>query len=141
LAENKREELTKEKKLADEELKLLASGLDQLRAQTEAIKNEQGAASQKIKELNQELLQTGSISGGREFGRINSDLKKLFAKLETAELEADLGQVRIILAEIKTDLSLILEAATGTENEGKPQQLQIKLNELTENANSFRSGQ
>jgi len=129
---NKKEELAKEKKLAGEELELLESGLNQLRSQVETIKNEQNNVSQKIKEMTLELLQASSGPGKVELGQINNDLKKLFAKLETAELEADLGQVRIILAEIKSDLNLILEIAAGTEGGGNLALIQIKLSELTE---------
>lgn len=129
---NKREELAKEKKVAGEELSFLESGLDQLRSQVETTRNEQNNIGQKIKEINQELLQASSGSGRVEISQLNNDLKKLFAKLEIAELEADLGQVRIILAEIKSDLSLILEVAAKTSGGENLAQIQIKLNDLAE---------
>jgi chromosome segregation protein len=129
---NKREELSKEKKMAGEEQSLSESALNQLRSLVETIKGEQNDVSQKIKELSQELLKASAGPGKAELSLINNDLKKLFSKLETAELEADLGQVRMILAEIKSDLSLILEVSARTEGGENLAQIQIKLNELTE---------
>lgn len=129
---NKREELAKEKKLADEELLLLASGLEQLHLQVDSIRNEQHTISQAIKEINQELLQAGSGQAEAEFGKIYNDLKKLFAKLEKAEQEIDLDQIKIVLSEIKSDLNLILEVAAKTDDGANVAQIQIKLNNLTE---------
>lgn len=129
---NKREELAKEKKLADEELVLLASGLEQLQLQVDSIKNEQHNINQTINEINQELLRSGSGQAGTELGQIYNDLKKLFAKLEKAEQEIDLEQIRIVLSEIKSDLNLILEVAAKTDDGTNIAQIQLKLNELTE---------
>ncbi len=129
---NKREELAKEKRVAGEESSLVAGGIEKLRAAAAGIKSEREAIDRRIKTINLELMKSAGAAGNPEISRLSDDLKKLFAKLERAEAEADFGRVKELLAEIKDDLRQILKLAENSGDGARLAELQTTLLELSD---------
>lgn len=124
---NKARELATEIKTTEEEIRLSETESNAAEIEMARAKTDRDAISDKIRKLNQSLLAAGSALSGDELKGINRDLKNLFDKLELAEAQADLESIKIILTEIKKDLSKILELAGKSTETNQLEAVQTEL--------------
>jgi len=129
---NKNEELTKEARVLVEEIRSLETIIDSFRQEEKNLSDKKEQLNIKIRELNSSIIKTNSQIGDEEIKKINNDLKELFTKLERAEAEADPLEVKVILAEIKNDLKMILEISGKTGNGESLEHVHQELIKLTE---------
>ncbi len=109
----KKGELAKEMETAEEEIKSLKTETEE--AKIAVLRKERENISKKIEEINNKLKNKITDASNGEAIKINQHLEKFILKLEMAEAENDLGKIKKIIQEIKTDLKKITGAA---KNEG-----------------------
>jgi chromosome segregation protein len=128
---NKQSELLKEKKEIDTEKDELALELSSETEKSQRWLEDKQSLAEKISILNQEMQRLNSKAGNKDAAAINERLQHSLDRLEAAENEADLGQIRLVLSEIREEIRQILKLSTGREHQEAIERLQAELSEKT----------
>lgn len=129
---NKKQELTKEVVIAEEELVEIQNFIASNKNKLTQLVSEREVLSSQIAEENKRLRQISLEVGDSEISQINEQLKASLNKLELAEKESDLIKIREALSEIRQDIRAILELSTGAKGQTELSQIQIKLESLAQ---------
>jgi len=109
----------------DRELKSRHVLLTTARTELQTVKNSLG-------EARQELHQLGGVNQDKVVKELSLHLEKSLAKLTSAEQELDLGRIKIILVDIRSDLQKVLNLANGQELRQQITKLQDRVASLGE---------
>ena len=129
---NKKQELTKEIVVAEEELVDIQNFVATNKNKLAQLISEREALSVKIAGENKSLREISLEVGDSEINQINEQLKASLDKLELAEKESDLDKIKAALNEIRQDIKVILELSTGAKGQSELSQIQAKLEGLTQ---------
>lgn len=129
---NKKQELTKEMVVADEEMIEIQNFVSTNRNKLSQLVSEREALTAKISDENKALRAVSLEVGDSEIQKINEQLKASLDKLESAEKESDLEKIKTALNEIRADINAILELSTGAKGQTELSQIQAKLETLTQ---------
>ncbi|PIT94511.1 hypothetical protein COT98_03290, partial [Candidatus Falkowbacteria bacterium CG10_big_fil_rev_8_21_14_0_10_39_9] len=127
---NKKQELTKEIVVAEEELAEIQNFVSANKSKAAQLILEREVLTTKIAEENKALRAVSLEVGDSEISQINEQLKTSLDKLELAEKESDLINIKAALNEIRADIKAILELSTGAKGQTELSQIQAKLESL-----------
>ncbi len=127
---NKKQELTKEIVVAEEELTEIQNFVSANKNKLTQLVSEREALTTKIAEENKALRAVSLEVGDSEISKINEQLKASLDKLELAEKESDLVKIKAAFNEIRADIRAILELSTGAKGQTELSQIQAKLESL-----------
>jgi len=129
---NKKQELSKEIVVAEEELVEIQNFVATNKNKLATLVAERDSLTAKIVDENKALRAISLEVGDSELNKINEQLKTSLAKLESAEKESDLEKIRIALGEIRADIRAILELSTGAKGQSELSQVQARLEALAQ---------
>ncbi|MFA4942216.1 MAG: AAA family ATPase [Patescibacteria group bacterium] len=129
---NKKQELTKEIVVSDEELVEIQNFVSTSRDKLNQLISEREVLLAQIIEQNKSLRGISLEVGDSEIGKINEQLKLSIDKLELAEKESDLEKMRVALNEIRQDIKAILELSSGAKGQSELSQIQSQMELLNQ---------